>query len=164
MSSRFYDNNPIHQRAFLREDGTSPLINVNGSVTPIPFTWTPPAGTVFKLDEVDIVFTGPGNINNVSNFMNMSTLTNGLMFETHIDGVVNEVVNLKTNFDLINQLNTTFELKLLGTTNVLVGNIKLKRPLVFDGDNSDLMCAVVRDDFSGLDYSAISVVGVIEIK
>ena len=161
----FYDNNPMHQRAFLR-NGSAVLFNVLGTdINPVIFGWTVPPGFLFHLKEVDLVITSTGNISMVERFMNMGgPLTHGLLFRTVIDGVTNIAVNLKTNFDLLNQMNATFDLKVIGQQNVIVGNVVLQRPIVFDGDNFDKLDMCVQDDLTSLGYSAVSIVGTLELK
>lgn len=160
MSENFYPNN-LYARFFLT-NGSSELFNVNGSSTPVLFDYAPAANEVFYANALHVVLTTNGNVNSIDKFMDLSSLTNGLLYETTINGNVRPV-NVQDNFELISRLDTSFDVKIIGNFTVVNGSLALTNPFPLVGANGDNVTLTVRDNLSSLSQCSINLIGSLEV-
>lgn len=160
MSTNYY-NKELFSKAFLTNGG-SRLLNVDGSVTPIPFTYAPGSGFIYRIHKFEAIFTTTGNVNQANKFLDIAQLTAGVQLELTLNTVTFQSINMVDNWDLGSELGATFQLKLIGQYTLVSGMIETPVPIVLDGNNGDVVTVNIRDDLSALEECAISVSGTLE--
>lgn len=161
--NRYDDDLRIHHRKTFLSNNGSTLVNVDGSVTPVAFEYLVPANQILHVQQIGILFSTNGQINDVADFLSINGgLSLGIPFEYQINSINTVAVNIKTNFDLFAQLTTTFDVKIIGNYSLVNGTINLVKPLTFVGANGDKLSATIRDDISSLSHSSISITGIQE--
>lgn len=142
-------------------NGASKAMNVNGSVTPQSFSYSPVSGSV-QIKAVTIVIRDEGN-SALSNFGAISALSNGLQIKVNIGGVESTLFNIKDNADMCaffseKCFGSSAVLSLLGITtpvgfgasnNIFCGEIDFDRPILLT--DSDSITGYVRDNLSQVD-------------
>lgn len=79
------------------KNGSNTQFNVDGSVTPVLFTYTPPTGKSLELTSIQFGMTSPSAVTVTTDFMHLAGgLTNGLAII--VDGI--EIINWKNNRDI----------------------------------------------------------------
>lgn len=150
----------VHARKFFNNAGAIDIA-VDGSITTQEFSLTLAANEVFLVHQLEIVLTDKGNINNLDGFMSLAGLTNGLEIEAQL-ATPQDVVNIKTNYGLINRLRRRIELKDVGTDSVAVGEAEFIVPINLDGSQGHTIIARVQDNLSSLQLSTVSATGVVK--
>jgi hypothetical protein len=154
-------NGWAHARKFLNNAGSIDIA-VDGSVTPVEFKITLAANEIYIVKRLEFVFTDNGNINQLSDFMSIAGgLTNGLQIEAILTNPQNPII-VKTNYELINRLRSSIEVKNLGNDSVAVGDAYFESPVVLYGSEGHTIKATVRDNMGSLLLSTISATGVIK--
>lgn len=136
-------------RRFLM-NGSSANMKVNGSVTPVEFTYAPPVSTLFTVHEIILNATGTGNITQpLTEFWNFPALTNGIETTLSINGVVIDQPGLiKSNFDLIQFIGSEFLGKTMGTRNIMRGGFPFMPTFTLNGSNGDYFTMIINDDLT----------------
>lgn len=131
----------------------SKAMNVNGSVTPVSFSYAPASGTTFYVEDMSY-FIADNAAFTTNGFGALGALTNGLIIEFQSKGVLYTLTNTKDNGDL----STTFSdssfgqinAGLLSTDAYLTGTKKFQQRIALDGNFGDFFRARVRDNLTGL--------------
>ena len=77
-------------------NGTSPDLNVDGSITPVEFTIAPPSGKIWYIHNISLVIED--NAINFTKFGGIPALTNGINFKIKQNGLSEELLaNIKNN-------------------------------------------------------------------
>lgn len=151
----------------------SKIMNVNGSVTPQIFSYSPSGTTTVAILGMTCLFNDEGTTS-LTKFGAITVLTNGLLVESVVDSTTSQITNIKDNSDLctrfmFNQFGNSAVLSVLSivtpvgfgnTNNVFIGYLEFRQPLVLNG-SSDSIKATVRDNLSGIDLLNISINGVV---
>lgn len=149
-------------RRFLLNGSSSNMV-VNGSVTPVQFTMTPPAGTIFAAYELVLNAVGTGNINQPTDFWSFAALTNGISSEIRMNNqVVTQSGLIKNNFDLIQFIGAEFLGRLIGTRSVVRGQFNLTPPLNFNGNRGDYFRLTINDNMTtsgAIDFFTVALRG-----
>jgi len=85
---------------FLRESGGSSSMNVDGSITPVVFSFAPAAGEIFLVEFMRLVLLDSA-IKGAANFGALATLTNGFLIEWSFNSVITEFNNISTNLEIL---------------------------------------------------------------
>jgi len=132
---------------FVREPGTSPSLLVDGSVTPIVFTYDADLTYDISLQEIKFVLASNSITFGTSYFGATSgPLTNGLLVEVTAGGVTGTVAVLKQNEDFVNFASpggfewVVSSKDLMASTWLVGGGLKL------EGGSADKVSITVRDD------------------
>jgi hypothetical protein len=136
-------------RRFLMNGGSANM-NVNGSVTPVSFQYTPPAATLFTVNEIILNATGTGTIAQpLTEFWSFPALTNGISIEFRINGVTVSQPNLiKNNFNLIEFIGAEFLGKTIGSKNMVRGGFHFVPSFTLNGDLGDYFRMTINDDLT----------------
>lgn len=132
----------------------SQAMDVNGSVTPVNFSWAPSgSGEVWYVEEVSLLLYNGSGTFPVGGFANLtSPLTNGLALHAVQTGTDHTIVTVKTNMDVVLAYrNDGFQSgtnNLLGSTTLYAGAIHFDEPLVLKQANSDSIYFKVQDNLS----------------
>ena len=151
-----------HLRKFLNNAGNIE-INVDGSVTPQTFSVSVSANERYWIHSIHTIFTDNANVNSLDDFLSLPALTNGLLFEQTIDSVTTTSAIAKNNFDILHNLNSTFDVKAVGSYTIINGEVPLSIPAYLDGSKGDTLSVTVQDDLSPLTQCTIAVTGIVEI-
>ncbi len=143
---------PVDKR--LREPGTSADMNVNGSITPVSFRYTPDPGSIEILQYVTLLVIDPGTFG-ATQFGSLAGLTNGIILNVNTDGVGPlENTTIKNNTDFLQCFTGSVGTPGVGsmdgpfdTADWLAGTYSYEaNPLVLDGDKGDFIEIIVRDN------------------
>jgi hypothetical protein len=152
-------------RKFITNAGSKNMA-VNGSVTPVVFGYSPPAGSLFTVDELILNATGTGTISQpLTEFWDFTALPNGISIEFMINGVmVSESGIIKNNFDLIQYVGAEFLGKIIGTRNIVRGGFHFTPQFTLNGSLGDYFRVIVNDNLTvggKIEQLTISMRGVI---
>jgi len=150
---------------FLTDDGLqtgSHDMLVDGSVTEVPFWYTPPAGVTVAIQTLLIVFTADDFEFDGASFGSLVALTNGFKVETDVGSVVTEIFNIKQNEDFLRVpgrlplVNNTGPKDVLGVAFNFGGLIRLSQA------TGDRCVVTIRDDMTSvkLKYLTATLYGV----
>jgi hypothetical protein len=147
----------LHKKVSLL-NGSSADMKVNGSVTPVNFSFSPAANEVWYLSALSILLNDNGT-NSPNKFGDLAALTNGLQIQVNSKSVALDIANMKDNIDL-----STFFMSnraVSGTTgvfesaDVFIGAMLFQPEMILSG-TSDYIRARVRDNLSTVDYLRIT--------
>lgn len=133
----------------------SKLMNVNGSVTPKVFTYSPVSGSA-ALTKLAVMINSPGTAS-FTNFGAISALTNGVLIEVVIGGVTTQISNIKDNADLCVVFNPSqfgssaantlgIPIGFGSSVAVFVGTLDFPEPMILT--DSDQIQVTIRDNLS----------------
>jgi hypothetical protein len=151
--------------ADLTGDGTGSIsMAVNGSVTPVTFKVAPAAGEIIIVRTIVIYVQDTGNFSPTT-WGNGVTMANGMLLQAYQNGVL-ATINAHpcaTSGDLAGIIHD-INYQAFGTgDNVLTGRLDFKRTfgqgLRLDGDNSDELRILIRDDLTALSEQHVTVQG-----
>ena len=157
---------PFYSSDFIRNGGSASM-KVDGSTTPVTFTWSAPDSSVWKIVSLQIIFGGSGDLRS-NLFGGRSALTNGLIVEYQTDGTARTLRNLKDNLDVVALFDHHLTVGSSGTklfadvgglwfSGLVDFNTNENPSLYIDGSQSDYLRARVRDDLSSEAFLRISV-------
>lgn len=163
-----YDLLPIVDN--FKTGGGSKAMNVNGSVTPVVFSYAPGAGELLAMSHITLALKDEGATPfNVFGALG-SALTNGIKIEAVITGTTHLIATIKDNADLCTRF--TFSqnangavLSLLGisvpqgfgaSNNIFIGSLHFDEPIVVVGDNGDSIKVTVQDNLTGVDILSMA--------
>lgn len=146
------------------KNGSSKLLNVNGSVTPQVFEYAPDANKLVAITELTCILKDEGNTQ-LTNFGALGPLTNGLLVEAEINDTTITIMNLKDNADLatrftFSQFGNGAVISVLGlgtaqgfgnSNNIFIGSMQLPEPILLRGDLGDSIKIIVRDNLQAID-------------
>ena len=142
----------IYSGSILLSAGGSEHMNVNGSVTPVDFSFAPTSG-VWYVETITINIADNTDFS-VTGFGGLSALTNGLLVSYKTKGTVFNAFTAKTNAHIFAGFNESpffiASSSLLGTNNLFNGSVKLQQRIVLDASFGDYFKATVRDNLTGL--------------
>lgn len=136
-------------------NGSSKNMDVDGSVTPVDFSYSPTSGKIY-IKQISF-FIADNGITPPDKFGKITALTNGLVLEVQTKGNVYQICNIKDNADLVNIFsneplipgsNSGF----LDNNDSYSGNLLFDMPIVLDTSMSDYIKFIVQDDLSGIDF------------
>lgn len=134
-------------------DGGSPASHdmlVDGSSTPVQFTWVPAAGQAVAVQDVLLCFTADDFEFDGVSFGPNPKLTNGCLFQVYTAGVLTDLYTIYQNEDFLRipgripVINNTGPKDLLSASFVFNGLIKLH------GDDGDYVRVTIRDDLTSV--------------
>lgn len=133
--------------------GGSVLLNVNGATTPVTFSYTPSSGQTSYVESIGLFLQDNGTTN-ATNFGSKTALTNGLLLESRINGVVYTVGNAKNNIDLVciypDNQRTPVTAGFLENGDIFYGELRFTTPLKLTNSTSDYIRITVRDNLSAV--------------
>lgn len=135
-------------------NGGNENMNGNGSVTPIDYKISVPAGEIWYLDSLSFLIIDGGSTT-PTNFGALPTLTNGCQLIFKIDGNENIVHTLKTNIDLTLVFQggggSPSGSSWLESVDSYYGNLAMNSQVTLIGDDGDEIIFRVRDNLTGLE-------------
>jgi hypothetical protein len=133
-------------------------LGVNGSVTPVVFEYSPPAGSDVEIHSLSLLFEDVTAFAFGNNFIRngLATLANGLLLDVKAgDVAVTPWQNMKRTRDII-EISSDFSI-VTGTANFMRARIQLPRSLrLFRSGTfgtADYLRITVRDDLTTLDFA-----------
>lgn len=144
-------SNPADLVIDFAENGGSEDLLVNGSGTPVAFTYGPSTGTV-SIEEVRIVFAADDFDFDGSKFGPNSALTNGVLFETVIDSVATPIFTIFQNEDFPRIPGRPPLINNTGPKDVLVASFGFGGLLKLDSATSDVIRVTVRDNLTSVKF------------
>jgi hypothetical protein len=136
-------------------NGSSDAMNVNGSVTPVNFSFAPASGETWYVRSISLYIEDA--VGNSTGFGSISSLTNGLILQVQSDGVSNDVVTLKDNIDVLSyfsdQIVSEIKAGFFGSVAILFGSNIYRHPqqMKLVGNSSDYIRLRVRDNLTSVD-------------
>lgn len=143
-------SNPADLVIELLKNGGSSNMLVNGSGSPVAFSYGPGGTDVVSVEQVLVVFTADDFEFDGTSFGPNTALTNGIKFETFINGVLTEIFNIKQNEDFLRVpgriplVNNTGPKDVLACAFGFAGLVKL------DGATSDQIRVTIRDNLTSV--------------
>jgi hypothetical protein len=141
-------------------NGTSSAQNVDGSVTPQVFSFSPGTDETWYIEAVTFIFNDNGTANPGDYGCIAGGLTNGVLFEIKSNGVATSGQVIKNNIAVMQLFcehpispNSAF----LGQSPTYAGIIKVNNPFILKYSTGDYIRATIRDNLTGLNYQEISV-------
>lgn len=131
-------------------------MNVNGSVTPVNFDFSPDTGETWYLDCLKIFFADSGTTS-VTNFGAIAALTNGLQLVVRSNGTEYTVIDsVKNNREITCYFGEspliTPTSGFIETADVYNGAIFFTPPITLKNSTGDYVRMRVRDNLSSIDY------------
>lgn len=150
----------ISIRNFL--NSSSKDMNVNGSVTPVSFSYSPESG-VSAITGMTILFKDDGSTS-FDKFGAITALTNGITINTNISSTISTITTIKDNADLctrfhFNQFGNSAVLNLLSivtpegfgnSNNVFIGYMDFLDPIILF--NTDSIYVTIQDNLTNIDF------------
>lgn len=136
-------------------NGSSHNMNVNGSVTPVNFSFTPGSGEIWYVHAVSLVLNDNGT-NGPNKFGALTALTNGVQMQVQSKGVTQDICNIKDNLDLAM---CYFENRVahgtvgfFETADVFTGSLSFNPQMILQNSTSDYIRIRIRDNLTGVDF------------
>lgn len=135
---------------------------IDGSITPVDFTFTPPAGITLAVQSLLVVFTADDFSFDGASFGPNALLANGIEVKVDIGGVVTTIFTIKQNEDFLRVpgriplVNNTGPKDVLGVAFEFGGLVKLI------ADDGDQMIITINDNLTSikLKYLTATIYGV----
>ena len=138
-------------------------MNVNGSVTPQTFSYSPGNGSTVAIAGITILFKDEGTTS-FDKFGAITALTNGVVMQVTLSDNTTAMTTVKDNADLCtrfhaNQFGSGAILSLLSiatpegfgnSNNVFVGFMEFPNPIVLT--NTDSISVIIQDNLSNIDF------------
>jgi hypothetical protein len=135
-------------------NGSSRNMNVNGSVTPVVFSWSPGASYDVEGSSLNLVIEEP-TISFGDSFFGVTLLTNGLLIEAKAQDRVYNIANFKRTREVV-QFTSSGGFELYSATpdlaKVLIGLGGIKFMKAGTYATPDYVRITVRDNISGLNH------------
>lgn len=137
-------------------NGSTSNMNVNGSVTPVNFDFSPSSGETWFLNSITILIADPGTPD-INEFGAIgSTLTNGVDFLIRSNGTEYTIANFKNNAEITTFCSHTRNwdgaLGWLNEVDALTGSIYFKYPMTVKYSTSDYIRFKIRDNLTNISY------------
>lgn len=143
-------------------NSSSKAMNVNGSVTPVSFSYSPESG-VSAITGMTILFKDDGSTS-FDKFGAIMALTNGITINTNISSAISTITTIKDNADLctrfhFNQFGNSAVLSLLSivtpegfgnSNNVFIGYMDFLDPIILF--NTDSIYVTIQDNLTNIDF------------
>lgn len=140
-------------------DGGTTEMAVNGSVTPVEYKATVPAGQIWYLSKLNIIISDNGT-SDPTDFGSLSSLTNGLLVENKLNGTRYQKTNMKTNINIVKAFG---DAQFAGKGSGFLNDANLYEGLWFHkpfekmiGDDGDELIVTVRDDLTSLTFLSMT--------
>jgi hypothetical protein len=144
----------VHFNANLTNAGSDSM-SVNGSITPVYFTYAPAANETAYVTDLDFQILDSGNTTG-TNFGALSPLTNGITLQIRVKGVDYTSCVLKTNLDIMRFFN---HYGIIPPTSGFIeqsdgynGAVEFHPPMALFGATSDYIRFKVNDNLTSIDY------------
>lgn len=139
-------------------------MRVDGSSTPVAFSYSPDPGTTLAVQQILVVFTADDFSFDGLSFGPNPKLVNGIKFETDINSTLTEIFNIQQNEDFLRVpgriplVNNTGPKDVLGAAFSFGGLVKLNQ------STGDQLIVTIRDNLTSvkLKYLTCTVYGVKE--
>lgn len=159
-----HDTEPARVVTGLLKNGNSANLAVNGSVTPVVFSYSPPTDYDVIIDQFSLLFETSNAIAFGNKFIDttIATLTNGLLLEAKASDLSFNWQNMKRSRDII-EISKSFEI-ITGTPNFM--RVIIHTPsefrLVKEGafSASDYLRLTVRDNLNAFSFAEAHFQGV----
>lgn len=137
-------------------NGSTKNMNVNGSVTPVYYTFAPSAGQIVYLDGLTVGFVDSGTPS-LNKFGDLAALTNGVTIQKKVNGTSYDIANIKDNSDLIGIFYNQKGMPSAGAAFVndsdsYFGYLKFPFPITLYGDSSDYIRIKINDNLTGITF------------
>lgn len=142
-------------------NGVSNSMNVNGSGTPVRFSFVPSSSEKWYLSEITIVLLDDGTMD-PTDFGAISTLTNGITLMIQKNSISYEITRIHNNIELISSFfaggNPTSAVTsggafgFLNTQDAYIGRIIFENPILLNGSRSDSVYISINDNLTAIDY------------
>lgn len=146
-------NNILHIPEYL-VDGSSPDMNVNGSGTPVQFTWSPGSGETWYLHGLHCLLIDPGTMDPTDFGSIFGGLTNGVLIEIRTNGTTYTFCNIQNNLDLSLLLSSGGQFERFGFFNhndIFDSNRAFLPEITLRNSEGDFIRATVRDNLTSLE-------------
>ncbi len=136
----------------LLNGGSKEMGAVNGSVTPVDFTFSPAAGERFYIEYFTISIEDKGKMDPTAFGAIVGGLTNGVLISIQSKGVVHDMANLEDNADISNIFTggaTPTSTRWFDTDDAFIGSWLFGHGrMTLIGDDLDFVRFRIRDDLS----------------
>lgn len=142
----------IHRVVNLLDESGEKNMNVNGSGTPIMFSFTPEPEEVWYVEKICVCLLDVGTLD-PQEFGATATITNGVDLVMSTGGETHVITNMKDNVDLVLSFPgdgvSNDGTAMFGDDGYL-GCVSFKSPLVIDGALSSFVTCQINDDLRSL--------------
>jgi hypothetical protein len=138
-------------------NGSSNTMKVDGSVTPVVFTFDASETYDIELYEIRFLFGAQDILFDGDKFASKAALTNGLLVEViHANGISSEIANIKINEDLLFfPTPANYILNNTGPKDILVMGISLGGAPILKAGTDDKVKITVRDDLDETEIATL---------
>ena len=147
----------------LETPGPSIEMDVDGSVTPVLFSFIPGAGETFNISGISLVLIHKGKMQPPRFGSIAGGLANGLELEVQLNGVASDILALFDNLDIATHFKSDPSITgdesqgFLDSVDVYRGTLTFDIPMTITGDTSDFIRWSVQDNLTALDSLRSSV-------
>ncbi len=167
MPYGFYDSNDVRidpQWAYnvipkveYLKNGSVFEMNVNGSVSPVLYSYAPAASEIYYLHKICFMLSDGGG-NDLQRFGDLTVVTNGLLLSIRSKGTALDTFNMKDNMDILHAFTRDRSASPLQVAKDLnMGCMYFTPQTMLDNSTGDYVRASVRDNLTGLTFLRISV-------
>lgn len=150
----------VEYRGYPMEDsGGSYDMNVNGSVTPVDFTFTPGTSEIWYMERITWMFNDSGAAKPVDFGCIADGLTNGVLIKIKSNGTETTIGTIKNNIEVAQMFTEaawTPTAGFMGGENVYMGSVLFRNSFKLSNATGDYVKFTVQDDLTGLDFFQIN--------
>ena len=144
---------------FLETTGPSEDMLVNGSGTPVVYTFGPTGSDIWSLQDVLIVFTADDFEFDGTSFGPNASLANGVLIELVQNSVVTQLFTIRQNEDFLRVPGRLPLVNNTGPKDVLSAALSFGGLVKLDGSLGDNVRATIRDNLTGVKLKYLTMTG-----
>lgn len=151
---------PVEYKVVNLLNGSSPDMDVNGSSTPVEFTFHPGTDETWYVERITFIIDDSGSSDPNDYGAITGSLSNGCLLEIKSNGATIEQANLKNNIGIALSfaeetfVNTT---GFMANTDIYRGSIKYLHPYAIKDSTSDFVKMTIRDNITGLNFQQVQI-------
>lgn len=146
----------VYKSVPLLNESSSASMNVNGSSVNVNFDFSPASGEIWFIEAIQLFIQDNGTTLATSFGAISGGLTNGVQILVKTKSTEYEISNLKNNIDINmvfkNEPQIPGTFGLFESSDIFVGELAFRVPIVLKGDLGDQIRIKIRDNLTGLDH------------
>ena len=138
-------------------NGAASHMGVDGSVTPVEFSYTPGVGETISLTELRFVFVSDDILWDPTKFGTEAALTNGMAIKIKTNGVETTLRTIKTNIDFLKLASADGVYSdLSGAKDILIASLYMGGSILLKNSTTDHIKVVISDDMDKGSYQSLT--------
>ena len=126
-------------------------MNVDGSLVAVNYSVVPDTSKNEFLESISITLHDPGN-SKVGDFGSELALINGLQLQYQSNGTLSQLINIKTNSDLITYADELKDSDGLAGSSIITYTVYFSEAIVLKNSSSDFVRIIIQDDVTGISH------------